>query len=90
MNKIGTGKDGELTFLDAISILSFVVGIQNLDLNVTQHDLQEESAYLDGMLQISVKKIHDHLSVQDSKLNIIMETLRRMEASNESNTDAIR
>lgn len=89
MKKMGSGKDGELTFLDAISVLSFIVGIQNLDLNVTQQDLQEEGAYLDGMLRLSVKNLQDHLSIQDTKLNIIMETLRRMEASNENHRDTV-
>ena len=89
MKKIGSGKDGELTFLDAISVLSFIVDLQNLDLNVTQQDFQEEAAYLDGMLRLSVKNLQDHLSIQDSKLNIIMETLRRMEASNENHRDTV-
>ena len=34
--KLGSGNNGELTALDWIGIISFMIGLQNLDLNVSQ------------------------------------------------------
>ena len=38
---VGSGANGELTFLDIITLISFFVGIENLDLNITQDDVQK-------------------------------------------------
>lgn len=67
--------NGELTFLDLISLISFCVGLQNLDLNLTEGDLTEQTRELDRGLRDVVDDIHNHLSVQDAKLNIILEAL---------------
>ena len=67
--------NGELTFLDAIAIISFCVGLQNLELNLTEGDLTEQTRELDRGLREVVDDIHNHLSVQDAKLNIILEAL---------------
>lgn len=79
MSGIGSGENGELTFLDIISIISFCVGLQNLDLNLAQEDLDAQTQELDRRLREVVDDIHSHLSVQDTKLNMI---LNRLEAMN--------
>ena len=83
MKGLGSGDNGELTFLDAITIISFIVGLQNLDLNITQDNLDRQTADLkeevDAEVRKALEEIHDHLAVQDAKLNIIME---RLEAKN--------
>lgn len=38
---LGSGENGELTFLDTLAIASFLISMQNLDLNLTQEDKQE-------------------------------------------------
>ena len=75
MSGIGSGDNGELTFLDIISIISFCVGLQNLDLNLAQEDLDAQTQELDERLRNVVDDIHNHLSVQDTKLNMILSRL---------------
>ena len=74
----GSGKNGELTFLDMISIISFCVGLQNLDLNLAQEDLEKQTQELDVRLHNVIDDIHRHLSVQDTKLNLILNRLEVM------------
>ena len=74
--KIGTGNNGELTFLDAISIMSFLIGLENLDINVTQTDAQNIQHNLDNSTQLIIKEIHRHLEEQDAKME---ETLVKLE-----------
>ena len=66
-------KDSEnLDFLDYIGILSFLIGIQNLDLNITQNDLQSHTETLDKALRTEVKEIHKHLEEQDKLMKDIL------------------
>ena len=67
--------------LDAITVVSFLVGLQNLDLNVTQEDMQNTTNTLDEKLREQVKDIHEHLAVQDAKLNTILDMLHEREVS---------
>lgn len=78
MSKVGSGDNGELTFLDIISIISFCVGLQNLDLNTAQEDLDNQTQELDKKLRKNIEDIHQHLSVQDAKLNLILNKLENM------------
>lgn len=75
MSGLGSGDNGEFTFLDVLSIISFCVGLQNLDLNITAQDIDSQTQKLDESLRRVVDDIHHHLSVQDTKLNIILNQL---------------
>ena len=66
----------ELTFIDLLSIMSFCIGLENLDLNIAQEDLDNQTQELDSKLHASIEDIHRHLAVQDEKLNIILRILR--------------
>lgn len=76
---IGSGEQGQLTFLDLITIISFIIGVQNLDINITQTDLQEETnrldAKVDSKVQYALNEIHKHLEVQDGKIEEIIRRL---------------
>lgn len=72
MSGIGSGDNGELTFLDMLSILSFCVGLQNLDLNIEQQDLDNQTQELDSRLRTVVDDIHRHLQEQDAKLDVLL------------------
>lgn len=76
MLKFGSGENGELTFLDILAIASFLVGMQNLDLNLAQEDLDNQTKELDKSLREVVDDIHKHLKVQDDKIDKIMEILK--------------
>lgn len=62
--------------VDVLSILSFIIGLENLDMNISQTDLQEETSRLDKKVDEKVNKalneIHAHLEEQDRKLDIII------------------
>lgn len=48
-------------FINWINILSFLVGIQNIELNVTANDLDRYSKMI-------LEEIHGHLTTQDNHL----------------------
>lgn len=68
-----------LSLIDIIDILSFLIGLENLEMNITQNDLQEETAKLDKKVDEKVHKalheIHLHLEVQDDKLDKVLKRL---------------
>ena len=76
--KIGSGDNGEFTFLDTLAIISFCVALQNLELNITDQDITEQTQELDRSLRKVVDDIHNHLSVQDAKLNLILNRLEEL------------
>lgn len=69
---IGSASDGNLTFLDIIALLSFYIGLENLDLNIGQSDLDRQTGELDAKLRDNIKDIHDHLRMQDEKLDKLL------------------
>lgn len=70
-----------LTVIDILSILSFVIGLENLDMNISQTDLQEETSRLDKKVDEKVNKalaeIHNHLEKQDKKLEILLRSVSK-------------
>jgi hypothetical protein len=73
---MGSGDNGEWTFLDILSLISFCISLQNLKLNIAQEDLDNQTKELDKDLRQNVDDIHGHLAVQDEKLNIILKILK--------------
>ena len=58
----------QFTVLDVLNIISFYIGLKNLDLNFTKDTAGK-------MLDIAVNDIHTHLNEQDKKLALIMQEL---------------
>ena len=58
----------QLDFIDLLSIMSFCIGVMNLDLNVTADDIDKQT-------QTLLNEIHSHLKQQDNKID---EILRRL------------
>ena len=69
---------GQLDFLDLISIASFVIALQNLDLNVTQEDAQALQRALSEKTDLLLDEIHRHLEAQDVKLSNIETLLKEI------------
>lgn len=57
-------------FMDAINILSFLIGLENLDLNVTANDLAEQKDYIVNDLHKVIGKVEAHLANQDNHLTL--------------------
>lgn len=72
---LGSGNNGEFTFLDTITIISFIIGLINLDENLTQSDKQDLQKELSGQAKKLLNEIHGHLEIQDEKLDSIINML---------------
>ena len=76
----GSGKDGQLTFIDMIGLMSFAIGLENLDLNITADDIAEQTADLDARVNDKFSKaladIHTHLRNQDDKIDELLNRTR--------------
>ena len=70
--------NGQLDFLDLISIASFVIALENLDLNVTQEDAQNLQRELAEKTDLLLQEIHGHLKEQDSRLSAIEQLLKEI------------
>ena len=66
--------NGQLDFLDLISIMSFVIAVINLDENITQSDKQDLLNEFNDKAELLLTEIHKHLEEQDSRLSAIEET----------------
>jgi hypothetical protein len=78
MSKLGSGDNGEFTFLDTLSILSFAIALENLDANLTQNDKQELMEELNAKTDRLLNEIHNHLQEQDKKLDSIIEVMKNV------------
>lgn len=74
---MGSGSNGEFTFMDVLSILSFAIGVKNLDLNVTQEDAQRLQSDLSEKTELLLNEIHGHLEKQDALLRAILEGVKK-------------
>ena len=75
MSGLGSGDGGAWTFLDLVGLMGFCIGLQNLDLNISQENLDNQTKELDAELRQVVDSIHQHLEEQDRKLAQILEVL---------------
>jgi hypothetical protein len=66
---LNNGQSGQISLLDAITIVSFLIGIANYDENVTQGVLQD-------VMSSAVEDLHSHLKKQDDKIDQILEQLK--------------
>lgn len=71
--------NGQLDFVDLLSIMSFYIALLNLDMNITQNDIAEQTAEIDRRvnehLHGVLDEIHQHLQDQDNKLSVIQKQL---------------
>ena len=72
---LGSGENGEFTFLDTLGILSFIIGTMNLNENLTQGDKQDLLQEFSSKADLLLKEIHSHLEKQDNKLDKLLEEM---------------
>ena len=72
-------EDRQLNFIDILSILSFIIGLQNLELNIDQNDMDRQTQEIHDkaskLVNDALSEIHQHLKMQDDKINKILEVL---------------
>ena len=73
--------DNQLTFIDILSILSFIIGLQNLELNITQNDMDDQTREIDrrasNLVSDALEEIHTHLQEQDAKIDRLLEEVTK-------------
>ena len=67
--------NNELDFLDIITLLSFVLSVENLEQNLDQNDKQQLQNDLSEKADKILSEIHTHLEKQDKLLNQIWSKL---------------
>ena len=70
--------NNQLTFLDLLNVASFVIGLENLNANLTQNDKADLQKDLARKTSAVVSEIHIHLEAQDSKLKEIDDKLNKI------------
>ena len=75
MKGLGSGVNGEFTFIDLLAIFSFWIGVENYNMNLTQEDKQDLLEGLDAQSKELLNEIHNHLTEQDRKIDLILEAL---------------
>lgn len=69
----------QLSLLDILNILSFIIGVLNYNENLTQGDKQELMQELDNKISLVLDEVHKHLEVQDRQLSTIIKRLEELE-----------
>ena len=75
----------QLELLDLLNIASFVIGLMNLEENLTQGDKQQLMQEFNNRADLLLGQIHSHLKDQDKKLNSIIERLDKIENDDRRN-----
>lgn len=65
----------QLSFIDILSIMSFCLGLENLNENLSQSDKQDLQNNLSESIDKVLQEIHAHLKQQDEKIDKILEVL---------------
>ena len=65
----------QLTFLDILNIASFLIGIENLEMNLDQNDKQDLQQNLSEATDKLLAEVHAHLESQDKKIDEILKRL---------------
>lgn len=63
-------ENGRMSFLDALTIVSFAISLANYDENIGQSDMQ-------NAVSSAVSNIHSHLADQDEKINKLITLLEK-------------
>ena len=65
---MGSSTNGELTWLDLLNVLSFYIGLKNLDLNIDQNDMDRQTKEIDErankLVHDAIAEIHQHLEMK--------------------------
>ena len=67
-----------MSFFDLLNVLSLIIGIENLNANLTQNDKQDLQHDLSENVDRLLTEIHGHLEQQDTKIDKIIKRLEAM------------
>lgn len=69
--------NNDIDFLDIITLLSFVISVENLEQNLSQNDKQDLQNDLSEKADKILSEIHTHLEKQDKLLTEILNKLQK-------------
>ena len=73
----------QISIIDLLSVMSFYIGLINLEMNITQNDIAEQTTEIDQKvnehLHNVLTEIHSHLQSQDKKLIEIEKRLEELQ-----------
>ena len=72
---MNSSENRQLTFFDILNVLSLIIGIENLNANLTQNDKQDLQHDLSENVDRLLTEIHGHLEQQDTKIDKINKRL---------------
>lgn len=70
--------DQQLSLLDLLNILSFIICLLNFNENLTQGDKQDLIEELDNKTSLMLDEIHQHLQEQDVGIKTILKKLEAL------------
>lgn len=79
---LGSGEYGQFTFLDTISLISFIISMMNYNENLTQSDKQDLQQQLSDKMDTVLNQVHAHLENQDKKIDYIINKLEELSNDN--------
>lgn len=79
---LGSEVNGQFTFLDIVSLISFMISMMNYNENLTQSDKQDLQKELANQAEAMLNEIHNHLQDQDKKINLILKKLEELSNDN--------
>ena len=82
MSNYNNNNNNQFTFLDILNVLSFCVGMMNLEQNLTQNDKQELEEELNKKMNFLLQEVHNHLQKQDDKIDTILAYLEEKKNDN--------
>lgn len=62
----------QVSFLDALNVASFLIGLENLEMNLDQNDKADLQNDLAKTAERLLSEIHAHLEAQDEKIDRII------------------
>lgn len=68
----------QMSFFDLLNVMSLIIGIENLNANLTQNDKQDLQHDLSENVDRLLTEIHGHLEQQDTKIDKIIKRLEAM------------
>ena len=69
--------NNQLSMIDILSVLSFIISVINLDENLSQSDKQDLQSDLSNKIEKVINEIHGHLKQQDIKLDNILKEVSK-------------
>lgn len=66
----------QYSFIDILNIMSFMIGLENLQANLTQSDKQDLINDFTNRTDRVLYEMHEHLKEQDHKIDLILAYLQ--------------